>query len=205
MKIIFSILIICCISITGCMQKQKYTCTVLPSTPYTMTPQQIQQQRYIEAVENNSKGIEYAEQKQWGKALDYFLVAHSLGLPEGTMNAVESYYLGRGTPENPQQAFLLLQNSSISHSPFAYYIMGRAFIEGKGVPPNFNNGYQSLRWSSQNGFWKATEYLKILDSQRNKKITEKSKVKNKISRKKNKTKNDNDTIIDNIKNSPYKL
>ena len=186
------------------MQKQKYTCTVLPSETYAINPFQ-EQQRYIEAVESNSKGIEYAEQKQWGLALDYFLVAHSLGLAEGTMNAVESYYLGRGTPESPQQAFMLLQNSSLSHSPFAYYIMGRALIEGKGIPKDFNKGYQSLQYSSQNGFWKATEYLKIIELQRSKTISEKTKIKKKTTIKKNKVTGNSDSIINKIKNTPYKL
>ena len=198
------LLLIFCIFISGCLQKQKYTCTVLPSETNTINSYQIQQQRYIEAVESNSKGIEYAEQKQWGPALDCFLVAHSLGLAEGTMNAVESYYLGRGTPESPQQAFMLLQNSSLSHSPFAYYIMGRALIEGKGIPKDFNKGYQSLQYSSQNGFWKATEYLKIIELQRSKKLSEKPKVKKKITIKKNKTTGTSDSIINKIKNTPYK-
>ena len=197
-------LLIFCVFITGCMQKQKYTCTVLPSETYAINPFQ-EQQRYIEAVESNSKGIEYAEQKQWGLALDYFLVAHSLGLAEGTMNAVESYYLGRGTPESPQQAFMLLQNSSLSHSPFAYYIMGRALIEGKGIPKDFNKGYQSLEYSSQNGFWKATEYLKIIELQRSKTISEKTKIKKKTTIKKNKVTGNSDSIINKIKNTPYKL
>ena len=107
----------------------------------------------------NNKGADYEDAGKYKEALDCYLEAHSLGLAEGTVNSARCYYFGIGTTASPQQALYILSNSNIRDSGYAYYFYALAYLNGKGVPKDYERGRYYMQIAHQRGCPHAAQVL----------------------------------------------
>lgn len=110
----------------------------------------------------NHLGYLYETQKDYNKALGYYLKSANKGNTHAMLNLARLYYKGQGVNQNYAEALRWLKIAASLDSAIAMYNLGYMYMKGQGTQKNIDEAKRWYKAAASKGDKKSQKALEIL-------------------------------------------